>query len=127
MTKIEISQIQRRLFIDTFCIGNEVDSKEETLELINFVKFLRPNVFELSIFEVEALMKLNKFTEALELIEKMILERSDNPIYKAQAAYCLFRKHDPQWQYYADQVRAMPRDETAFKLITDIEDFKLIK
>jgi pyridoxal/pyridoxine/pyridoxamine kinase len=127
MTKIEISQIQRRLFIDTFYIGSEVDSKEETLELIKLVKFLRPNVFELLIFEVEALMKLNKFIEALELLEKMIVERPNETIFKAQAAYCLFRKNDLQWQYYADQVRAMPPDEMSLKLINAIEDFGLAK
>jgi predicted Zn-dependent protease len=111
----------RKVFLGALRTGIHIDATDDVMAVLKVLRAARP---------LEPLLAM---TEAMQLIKqghrnaaRMTLEEADanipgNAIVKAALAWVLAGQGDGLWQAYADEVRALPPEDIALRMIASIE------
>jgi hypothetical protein len=121
MTTELIDLSLRKLFLGALRVGTHMGATDDVLAVLKVLRVARP---------LEPLLAM---TEAMQLLQqghhsaaRMTLEEADasipgSAVVKAALAWVLANQGDGLWQAYADEVKALPPEEIALRMVASIE------
>jgi predicted Zn-dependent protease len=111
----------RKLFAAVLRVGTHMEDADDAMAILKVLRAARP---------LEPLLVM---TEAMQLLQqghrnaaRMTLEEADaaipgSAVVKATLAWVLANQGDGLWQAYADEVKALPPEDIALRMIASIE------
>jgi predicted Zn-dependent protease len=111
----------RKLLLGALRVGIHLGATDDAMAVLKVLRMARP---------LEPLLVM---TEAMQLLQqghpnaaRMTLEEADecmpgSAVVKAALAWVLASQGDGLWQAYADEVKALPADDVALRMVASIE------
>jgi thioredoxin-like negative regulator of GroEL len=119
--KPRLPEVIKNLFADTFVMGNELQLTEDTLPVLKLLRHVLPRLNELAQAEAWQLMQTRDYVGARQLLEEVDANGGGTANVKASLAACLFFQGDRLWNSYANEVRELPEDADAMRIVDSIE------
>ena len=121
MSKTQLSFDETNMFIEVFKLGSRYNARDEVLMLMRLLRHLQPGLTDLVVVQAWQMMQAGQMKTARRMLEELDGANPGLPSVKAALAAVLFFSNESLWQAYANEVRALPHDDDALKIVGALE------
>jgi thioredoxin-like negative regulator of GroEL len=121
VTTPELPRRLVRLIANAYVLAGEVPNLSGALAIVRLLRAVAPTVPQLDLLEAQELLAVRNFAAARQLLEQADAAVPGDAMTKALLAATLFRQRDRMWEFYLNEVKALPPQPRALRMIGLIE------